>query len=135
MGDEKSRHDATPAEKPSLADRADAMIRQAEIEFQAAKSALATAALAAVQGKKEYEALHRLTAPIKNLAPLIRNEASSLERLWRQAEERKAKLTDSFEAASKELKSVSLAREQLKQIGLYGSSNGTLHAALSAVAR
>ena len=135
MGNEKSRHDATPAEKPSLADRADAMIRQAEIEFRAAKSELATAALTAVQGKKEYEALHRLTTPIKNLAPLIRNEVSSLERLWRQAEERKEKLTDSCEAASKELKSVSLAREQLKQIGLYASSNGTFHAALSAVAR
>ena len=131
MSDETSRHQAFMPEKPTLADRADAGIRQAEVEFEAAKRELASAALAAAQGKKDYEALHRLTTPIKNLAPLIRNELGLLERLWRQAEERKAKLSDSCDAASKECKSLSLAREQLRQIGLYASSGGSLQAALS----
>lgn len=128
MQDQKSANGPMPPEEPSLADRTDASIRQAESEFEAAKSELANATRIALQTKQDHDALHHLTAPIKNLAPLIRNEVSLLERLWRHAEERKGRLTDAVEAAAKELKSAALAREQLQRIGLYLPSEDKLHA-------
>jgi hypothetical protein len=73
--------------------------------------------------KNDFEEFRRLTIPIKNLAPLIRDEVNSLERLWHHAEERRGKLTDSVELANREFKSVLLAREQLKQMGVYSPAD------------
>lgn len=119
MHDEKSRREAMMPEEQSLADRADARITKAESDFAVAKHALEAASVVAAQAKTEHDELHKLTATVKNLAPLIRDEVNSLERLCRHAEERKAKLADAVETTNKELKSLYLAREQLKQIGLY----------------
>lgn len=107
---------------PILADRVDAKIGKAEHELANSKNELARAAVAEAQAKEKYAELQGLTSGIKSLAPLIREELGSLERLWRGATERKLKLKDTLELAQKELTSVCRAREQLKQIGLYHPS-------------
>ncbi len=119
MHDETAPSDLTASQEPSLADRAEARIAKAESDLAVAKSKLETASQEAVQAKGRYDELHRLTTALNPLAPLIRDEVNARERFWRQSEERRAKLTDSVDVASNELKSVYLARKQLKQIGLY----------------
>ena len=110
------------AKDPIFADRVDAKIGKAEHDLVSSKGELERAAAAEAQAKEKYTELQDLTSGIKNLAPLIREELGSLERLWRSATERKLKLKDTLELAQKELTSVCRAREQLKQIGLYHPS-------------
>ena len=107
---------------PILADRVDAKIGKAEQDLEISKSELARAAAAEAQAKEKYAQLQGLTSGIKSLAPLIRDELGSLERLWRGAAEKKQKLEEMLELAHKELVSVCRARDQLKQIGLYHPS-------------
>ena len=132
MNDEKLNRPSTmpaePIKDQGLAVRANVRIAKAEIEYEAAKSGLEVAAATAARTRKDYEDLRRLTAAIKHLAPFIRDEVNALERFWRQAEERKEKLTEALELANVQLKSVYLAREQLKQIGLYLPDDGMLAA-------
>jgi hypothetical protein len=134
MDDERSNREPIMPMTESLAVRANAQIAKAEIEFEAAKSGLEMATAAAAQARKDYEELRRLTAPFKTLAPLIRDEVNALGRFWHQSEERRGKLTELLDAANKELKSVYLAREQLKKIGIYIASAGALPIKLSVVA-
>lgn len=110
------------ARDPIFADRVDAKIDKAEHELTNSKNELARAAVAEAQAKEKYAELQGLTSGIKSLAPLIREELGSLERLWRSASEKKLKLKDTLELAQKELTSVCRAREQLKQIGFYHPS-------------
>jgi hypothetical protein len=127
MPDDTISRDLTMPKDQSLSVRTEARIVNAELEYEAAKSGLEIVVALAAQAKKDFEELRRLTAPIKNLAPLIRDEVNSLERLWHHAEERKAKLASSVELANRELKSVHLAREQLTQIGVYSLPDPMLH--------
>jgi hypothetical protein len=127
MRDDTVSRDLTMPKDQSLTVRTEARIVKAELEYEAAKSGLGIVVALAAQAKKDFEELRRLTAPIKNLAPLIRDEVNSLERLWHHAEERKGKLADSVELANRELKSVHLAREQLTQIGVYSLPDPMLH--------
>jgi hypothetical protein len=120
--DAVSREPTIPKDQ-SLTVRTDARIARAELEYEAAKSGLEVVVALAVQAKNDFEEFRRLTIPIKNLAPLIRDEVNSLERLWHHAEERRGKLTDSVELANREFKSVLLAREQLKQMGVYSPAD------------
>jgi hypothetical protein len=115
-------HQLVIPDAPRLADRVDAKIGKAEQELEASKSELADAAVAEAQAEKKYTDLRGLTLRIKNLAPLIRDEVSLLERSWRSATEKKLKVKETVDLASKELVSVCRAREQLKQIGLYHPS-------------
>jgi hypothetical protein len=127
MRDDTVSRDLTMPKDQSLTVRTEARIVKAELEYEAAKSGLEIVVALAAQAKKDFEELRRLTVPIKNLAPLIRDEVNSLERLWHHAEERQGKLTDGVELANRELKSVHLAREQLKQIGVYSLPDPVLH--------
>jgi hypothetical protein len=127
MRDDTISRDLTMPKEQSLTVRTEARIAKAELEWESAKSGLEIVVALAAQAKKDFEELRRLTAPIKNLAPLIRDEVNSLERLWHHAEERKGKLTDIVELANREVKSVLLAREQLKQIGVYSPPDPMLH--------
>jgi hypothetical protein len=115
-------HQLVIPEAPRLADRVDAKIDKAEQDLEASKSELGDAALAEAQAEKKYAELRGLTLRIKNLAPLIRDEVSLLERSWRSATEKKLRVKETVELAHKELVSVCRAREQLKQIGLYHPS-------------
>jgi chromosome segregation ATPase len=107
---------------PILADRVDAKIGKAEHDVEFSKGELARAAAAEAKAKENYAELQGLTSSIKSLAPLIREELGSLERLWRGAAEKRLKLKDTLELVTKELASVCRARDQLKQIGLYHPS-------------
>jgi len=109
-------------EGPILADRVAAKIGDAEHDLEISSRELELAALAEAQAKEAYAELRGLTSRIKNLAPLLRDEVISLERIWRSAAEKKLKLKETREAAHKELASVCRAREQLKQIGFYHPS-------------
>jgi hypothetical protein len=130
MRDDTTSRDLTMPKDQSLTVRTEARIAKAELECEAAKRGLEIVVALAAQAKKDFEELRRLTVPIKNLAPLIRDEVNSLERLWHHAEERKGKLAESVELANRELKSVLLAREQLKQIGVYSPPDPMLHASI-----
>jgi predicted nucleic acid-binding Zn-ribbon protein len=105
-----------------LADRVDAKIGSAEHDLEVLRREWDLAALAESRAKEAYVEFRGLTSSIKNLAPLIRDEVSSLERIWHNATEKKLKLKESLEAAHKELASVCRARDQLKQIGCYHPS-------------
>ena len=109
-------------EGPLLADRVNAKIGSAEHDLEATSRELELAAQAEAQAKEAYTELRELTSGIKNLAPLIRDEVSSLERIWRSATEKRLKVKETLDSAHKELASVYRAREQLKQIGFYNPS-------------
>ncbi len=119
------KHEITIARETSvpedqgLADRVDAGISKAEVDLEASKDELKRATLAEARAKTTYDDLHGLTSPIRNLAPLIREELNSRERLWRAAAAKKAKIAEACELANKEFASACRARTQLQQIGLY----------------
>jgi hypothetical protein len=115
-------HQLTVPAAPVLADRVDAKIGKAEHDLEMLKSELEDAASAEAQAEKKYAELRALTLRIKNLAPLIRDEVGLLERSWRGAAERKLRVKETLDLATKEFASVCRAREQLKQIGLYHPS-------------
>jgi hypothetical protein len=107
------------SEGPVLADRIDAKIRTAEQALAISQRELEHAVVAEAQAKDRHADFRKLTLRIKNLAPLIREEVISLERIWRSATEKRLRLKDTLDLAEKEVASACLAREQLKEIGLY----------------
>lgn len=110
---------AMTPEDQRLADRVDAGIGKAEADLDVFKNELKDAALVESLAKAKYDELHGLTSSIRNLAPLIREELNSRERLWHAATATKLKIAEAFETANKEFASACRARTQLEQIGLY----------------